>query len=76
MAGAQLAARGVVETWTTIEVPPEGFDPPVHVALVRISPGAPGRPAVRVLARVERAVEAGETVALRSAGDVLWALPP
>ncbi len=73
MAAARLPAEGVVETWTTIHVPPEGFEPPVHVALIRISPGAKGKPAVRVVARTDGPVETGGPVRLRPEGEVLWA---
>lgn len=73
MTGARLPGRGVVETWTTIHVTPEGFDPPVHVALVRISAGAKGKPAVRVVARASGPVETGLAVELRADGAVLWA---
>lgn len=73
MSAARLPGEGVVETWTTIHVTPEGFEPPVHVALVRISGGARGKPAVRVVARASGPVETGRAVELRSDGAVLWA---
>lgn len=73
MAAAQLPGRGVVESWTTIEVPPEGFEAPLHVALVRIAEGAQGTAPVRVVARVGTPVATGQAVQLRPDGQVLWA---
>jgi uncharacterized OB-fold protein len=73
MAAARLPGRGVVETWSRLEVTPEGFEPPVHVALVQVAPGAPGKPATRVVARTREAVSSGQGVVLRPEGPVLWA---
>lgn len=73
MAQVKLEGRGTVETHTTIEVTPEGFDPPVHIGVVRVQEGAKGKAPVRVLARAEEALEAGAKVRLEPKGDVLWA---
>lgn len=73
MTGAKLPSEGVVESWTSIEVPPADFDPPVRLALVRLIEGTRGKPPLRVLARTQKAVEVGAKVALQMDGDVLWA---
>lgn len=75
MAAAKLEARGVVETQTTVEVTPEGFDPPIHLGVVRVAEGAKGKTPVRVLARSASPLTIGEKVMLEPKGEVLWAAP-
>ena len=73
MTGAKLPSEGVVESWTSIEVPPADFDPPVRLALVKLSDGARGKPPLRVLARTRKSVDVGVKVTLEMEGEVLWA---
>ena len=75
MVPAQFDPKGVVVTFTTEEVTPEGVDAPVHLAVVKIAEGVKGKTPVRVLARMERAPKTGEKVLLESRGETLWALP-
>lgn len=75
MAPAKLEARGVVETHTTVEVTPEGFDPPIHLGVVRMAEGAKGKTPVRVVARSAALLAIGEHVLLEPKGEVLWAAP-
>ncbi len=76
MAAARVEAAGVVETWTTVDVTPEGFDPPVHLAVVTLPGSARGKTPVRVIARTERPAKVGAKVVLRADGDLLWAQAP
>ena len=68
-----MPSEGVVESWTSIEVPPADFDPPVRLALVKLSEGARGKPPLRVIVRTKGAVEVGAKVTLEKDGEVLWA---
>lgn len=73
MAPAKLDAKGTVETHTTVEVTPEGFDPPIHLGIVRVAEGSKGKTPARVLARSATPLAVGELVTLEPKGEVLWA---
>lgn len=73
MAATRVEGAVVVETWTTVEVTPEGFDPPVHLAVVRLPGGARGKTPVRVIARTKKAMKVGAKVELEADGELLWA---
>ncbi|HKZ60049.1 MAG TPA: OB-fold domain-containing protein [Candidatus Thermoplasmatota archaeon] len=75
MAAARVEAAGVVETWTTVEVTPEGFDPPVHLAVVTLGGAARGKTPARVIARSKKALKVGAKVELQADGELLWAQP-
>jgi uncharacterized OB-fold protein len=76
MAAVKLDAKGAVETHTTIHLPPEGFQGPLHVGVVRIAEGARSKPPVRVLARSTQPLKTGQRVQLVPQGEVLWAEAP
>lgn len=75
MTPTKLDPKGTVETHTTIHVPPEGFEGPLHIAVVRIQEGARAKPPVRVLARSKVPLETGQKVALAPEAGVVWAEP-
>ena len=75
MVPAHFEPEGVVVTFTSEEVTPEGLDPPVHVAVVRVAQGTKGKTPVRVLARLEKPPRTGVAVRLEERGEVLWAIP-
>jgi uncharacterized OB-fold protein len=75
MVPAHFEPEGVVVTFTTEEVTPEGLEAPLHLAVVRVAEGAKGKTPVRVLARLEEPGETGKAVRLEQRGEVLWALP-
>jgi uncharacterized OB-fold protein len=74
MAPVKLEAQGKVETHTTIEVTAEGFEPPIHLAVVRVAEGSRGKTPVRVLVRSAAALTTGKAVKLEAQGEVLWAV--
>jgi uncharacterized OB-fold protein len=73
MGAARIDERGVVETHTTILVTPEGFDPPIHVGIIRLTVAAKDKPPVRVLARSLEPLISGQAVTLAPEGEVFWA---
>jgi uncharacterized OB-fold protein len=74
MVPAHFDAEGLVVTSTTEEVTPEGIEPPVHLAVVRLSGGGKGKTPVRVMARLEGPAKTGQAVRLEPRGEVLWAV--
>jgi uncharacterized OB-fold protein len=74
MGAARIEERGVVETHTSIFVTPEGFDPPVHVGIVRLAVAVKDKPPVRVLARSKEPFTSGQAVILAPEGEVFWAI--
>ena len=73
MAPFKLEAKGVVETGTSVEVTAEGFDPPLHFAVVRIADSLRGKTPARVLVRSGEPLSSGKKVKLEARGEVLWA---
>jgi uncharacterized OB-fold protein len=59
----EVDGAGVVATYTTVHVVPEGFQPPIIVGLVRLEAGG------QVLARSEFELETGMTVDVEELAD-------
>lgn len=75
MSPHKVEAEGVVQTWTTVEVTPEAFDPPLHLAVVELQGSARGKTPARVIARTKAPAKVGQTVELKAQGELVWAEP-
>jgi uncharacterized OB-fold protein len=60
MESLELEGRGTVSSFTTLQMPPEGFKPPLTMALVELEHGA----VVLCLAKNDSEIKIGDSVEL------------